>query len=96
MAIKNTRSLTPTVEVVLIDVQGRALFEKGENSEYACFFNLPYPTFYLTLKGYYGKAVRLPLMLQSFTSTFDPSTHNFQIKLKVLKDCYIFVKWNNP
>jgi hypothetical protein len=39
--IKNTRSLTPTVEMTLVDVQGRALFEKGENSEYAAFFNQP-------------------------------------------------------
>ena len=53
--------------MVLIDTQGRALFEKGENSEYAAFFNLPYPLFHLTIKGYFGKAVRLGLMLQNFT-----------------------------
>ena len=51
IAIKNTRSFTPTVDIVLIDTMGRALFEKGDKSEYAFFFNLPYPTFYLTIKG---------------------------------------------
>ena len=68
--IKNTRNLTPTVEMTLIDTQGRALFEKGENSEYAAFFNLPYPTFYLTLKGYYGKAIRYQLILTNFSAAF--------------------------
>ena len=49
---------TPTVDIQLIDIQGRTLFEQGENSLYSVFFNLPYPIFYLTLKGYYGKAIR--------------------------------------
>ena len=37
IVIKNTRSFTPTVDMVLIDSMGRALFEKGEQSEYAFF-----------------------------------------------------------
>ena len=80
--IKNTRSMTPTVEMTLIDTQGRALFEKGENSEYAAFFNLPYPTFYLTIKGYYGKAVRYQLILTSFSAAFEGNTGNYRISLK--------------
>jgi hypothetical protein len=79
--VKNTRSLTPTVEMVLIDVQGRALFEKGENSEYACFFNLPYPTFYLTLKGFYGKAIKYQLILTNFSAAFEGNTGNYRINL---------------
>ena len=69
----------PVVNITLEDVKGRALFEAGNNSPYAAFFNLPYPLFYLTLKGYLGKAVRLPLMLQKFNASFDPSTHNFRV-----------------
>ena len=80
--IKNTRSLTPTVEMTLVDVQGRALFEKGENSEYAAFFNLPYPTFYLTLKGYYGKAIKYQLIMTNFSTSFDANTGNYRIDLK--------------
>jgi hypothetical protein len=72
----------PVVEITLEDVKGRALFEAGNNSPYAAFFQLPYPLFTLTLKGYYGKAIKYPLMLQSFTSNFDPSSHNFLIRLK--------------
>jgi len=66
--IKNTRSATPTVDIVLIDTQGRALFEKGENSEYAAFFNLPYPIFFLTLKGFYGKAIKYQLVMTNFSA----------------------------
>lgn len=45
-------SFIPSVTILLEDVQGRALFQLGDNSPYAAFFNLPYPPFYLTLKGY--------------------------------------------
>ena len=79
--IKNTRSATPTVEMILIDTQGRALFEKGENSEYAAFFNLPYPIFFLTLKGYYGKAIRYQLILTNFSAAFEGNTGNYRISL---------------
>jgi len=80
--IKNTRSATPTVDMVLIDTQGRALFEKGENSEYAAFFNLPYPIFYLTLKGFYGKAIKYQLVLTNFSAAFEGNTGNYRISLK--------------
>ena len=80
--IKNTRSATPTVDMVLIDTQGRALFEKGENSEYAAFFNLPYPIFYLTLKGFYGKAIKYQLVLTNFSAAFEGNTGNYRINLK--------------
>jgi hypothetical protein len=79
--IKNTRSMTPTVDMVLIDTQGRALFEKGENSEYAAFFNLPYPIFYLTIKGFYGKAVKYQLVLTNFSAAFEGNTGNYRISL---------------
>jgi len=70
------------VNITMEDVKGRALFEAGNDSPYAAFFNLPYPVFYLTIKGYLGKAVRLPLMLHTFNASFDPSTHNFRIQCK--------------
>jgi len=75
---------TPTVDIKLIDIQGRTLFEQGENSLYSVFFNLPYPIFYLTLKGYYGKAIRYSLNLISFNASFDNSLGNFTIDLKLV------------
>ena len=78
---KVNRSQTPVVTVSLEDSKGRALFEAGNESIYSAFFNLPYPTFYLTLKGYYGKAVRYPLFLTKFATSFNQSTSNFEITL---------------
>ena len=71
ISIKTNTAFTPRITVRLVDIKGKALFEGADNSPYAAFFNLPYPTFYLTIKGYYGKAIRLPLMLQSFNSRFN-------------------------
>jgi hypothetical protein len=79
--IRQNTSFMPMVTIKLVDVKGKALFESGDNSPYAAFFNLPYPMFQLTIKGFYGKAVRLPLMLQNFTSSFNYSTSNFDITL---------------
>ena len=74
----------PEVNIQLVDVQGRSLFEQGENSLYSAFFNFPYPLFYLTLKGYYGKAVRYRLSLMSFNASFDADTGNYNISLKLI------------
>ena len=74
----------PEVNIELVDVQGRSLFEQGENSLYSAFFNFPYPLFYLTLKGYYGKAVRYRLSLMSFNASFDADTGNYNISLKLI------------
>lgn len=78
--VQNT-SFMPVIKIKMVDVKGRALFEAGDNSPYAAFFNLPYPMFQLTIKGFYGKAIKLPLMLQSFTSSFNYTTTNFDIDL---------------
>jgi hypothetical protein len=73
-----------TVKINLVDVQGRTLFEQGENSIYSVFFNLPYPLFYLTLKGYYGKAIRYALNLTKFNASFDQRTGNYDISLSFI------------
>jgi hypothetical protein len=80
--IRQGLDFLPTIDIRLVDVKGRALFEAGDNSPYAAFFNLPYPLFHLTIKGYFGKAVRLGLMLQNFTTTYNASTGNFDVDLK--------------
>ena len=79
--IRQGLDFLPTITMELEDIKGRAMFEAGNNSPYAAFFNLPYPLFYLTIKGYYGKAVKLALMLQNFTSRYDTSSGNFKISL---------------
>ena len=80
--VKQGLDFLPVISITLEDIKGRALFEAGDSSPYAAFFNLPYPLFYLTLKGYYGKAIKLGLMLQSFNSRYDTYSGNFKIELK--------------
>jgi len=81
ISIRQNTSFTPVVKITLEDIKGRALFESGDQSPYAAFFNLPYPTFYLTIKGYVGKAVKLALMLNKFGASYDNSSGNFKIDL---------------
>lgn len=81
ITIDTNLSFIPTVRISLEDVQGRALFQLGNNSPYAAFFNLPYPPFYLTLKGYYGQAVRYQLNLEKFNARFNTFSGNYQIDL---------------
>lgn len=75
--IKISSALIPEVKIDMTDVQGRVLFEQGENSPYSAFLQQPYPLFILTVKGYYGKAIRYELMLEKFNVTFDPSSGNY-------------------
>jgi len=92
ISIRTNTAFTPKITVRLVDVKGRALFEGADNSPYAAFFNLPYPTFYLTIKGYYGKAVRLALMLNSFTSSYNSYSGNFDITLEFYTYKYTVLK----
>jgi hypothetical protein len=80
--VRTNTSFTPSVSMVLEDIQGRALFQLGDNSPYAAFFNLPYPPFYLTLKGYYGQAIRYQLNLKTFNASFNSYSGNYTIKLE--------------
>jgi hypothetical protein len=80
--ITTSTSFIPSVKIELEDVQGRALFQLGDNSPYSAFFNLPYPQFYLTLKGYYGQAIRYQLNLQTFNARFNTFSGNYQVSLE--------------
>jgi glutathione peroxidase-family protein len=84
ISIRNNKIFIPEVTIELEDIQGRALFEKGEKSPYAAFFQLPYPLFELTVKGYYGKAVKYELNLVSFNARFNPGNGNYQISIKLV------------
>ena len=79
--IQTNSSFVPAVEILLEDIQGKGLFELGNNSPYSAFFNLPYPQFYLTLKGYYGQAVRYQLNLEKFHASFNGFSGNYLVRL---------------
>jgi hypothetical protein len=80
--IKTNTSFVPQVSMTLEDIQGRALFQLGEYSPYSAFFNLPYCPFYLTLKGYYGQAIRYQLNLKTFNARFNSYSGNYSIQLE--------------
>jgi len=80
--ITTNSSFVPSVRMELEDVQGKALFALGNNSPYSAFFNLPYPPFYLTLKGYYGQAIRYQLNLEKFNARFNSFSGNYQVSLE--------------
>ena len=81
ISIKTSTSFIPSVTIELEDIQGKALFELGNNSPYSAFFNLPYCPFYLTLKGYYGQAIRYQLNLEKFAARFNSVSGNYQVTL---------------
>lgn len=54
---------TSVITIRMVDVRGRALFERGPASIYSLFFHLPYPQFYLTVKGYYGEAITYQMVM---------------------------------
>ena len=82
--ITTNSSFVPSVTMELEDVQGRALFQLGDSSPYSAFFNLPYCQFYLTIKGYYGQAVRYQLNLETFNARFNSFSGNYQVSLKFM------------
>jgi hypothetical protein len=72
-------NFVPQVTVNFVDVRGKTLFESAKDSPYKAFFHLPWPIFYLTVKGYYGKAIRYRLHMTKFSSKFNESNGNFEV-----------------
>jgi hypothetical protein len=81
-------SMAPVISIDFIDVRGNALFQDPDNSPYNIFFELPYPIFNLTIKGYYGKPVSYCLHLIKFDSTFNSNNGNFEIKTQFIGYTY--------
>lgn len=81
----------PYVNITFIDVRGKTLFDNPENSPYAAFFHLPWPIFYLTIKGYYGKAIRYRLHLVSFNTSYNNSNGNFESVAKFAGSTYAYL-----
>ncbi len=80
----------PKVTINFVDVRGKTLMSGEQNSPYAAFFHLPWPIFYLTIKGYYGKAIRYRLHMTSFTSKYNDSNGNFDITCTFVGQTYAF------
>ena len=81
----------PQININFIDVRGKTLFESPQNSPYSAFFHLPWPIFYLTVKGFYGKAIRYRLHMTKFTSRFNPANGNFEINTTFVGSTYAYL-----
>jgi hypothetical protein len=81
----------PNVTINFTDVRGKTLFESPANSPYKTFFHMPWPIFYLTLKGYYGKAIRYRLHLTKFISKYNEANGNFDITCTFIGSTYAFL-----
>jgi len=78
-------SFIPEVEIEFVDIRGLSFFNQNsekETSPYRILFDFPPPLFELTIKGYYGKALKYKLHLVSYTSDFNSSNGNFVINAK--------------
>ena len=88
-------SMTPMIVIKFIDVRGSAIFQNEEEisgdkqkNKFGVFFQLPYPLFELTIKGYYGQPVKYCLHMWKFNSKFNSQTGNFEITANFLGYTY--------
>jgi hypothetical protein len=77
-------SYAPMITINFLDLRGSSIFQNESqlnNSEnkYSVFFQLPYPLYELTIKGYYGQPVKYCLHMTKFNSKFNSQTGNFEI-----------------
>ncbi len=84
-------NFVPQISINFVDVRGKTLFESSENSPYRAFFHLPWPIFYLTVKGYYGKAIRYRLHMVKFSSRFNDSNGNFEVSTTFVGSTYAYL-----
>jgi hypothetical protein len=81
----------PQVQINFVDVRGKTLFDSPENSPYKAFFHIPWPIFYLTVKGYYGKAIKYRLHLVKFSTKFNESNGNFEVSTTFVGSTYAYL-----
>ena len=84
-------NFVPKVVIKFIDARGKTLFDSPADSPYAAFFHLPWPIFYLTVKGYYGKAIRYRLHMIKFNSRYNPSGGNFEVETTFIGSTYAYL-----
>lgn len=71
-------SFIPQVNIEFIDIKGYAFFNQND-SPYRILFDFPPPIFELTIKGYFGKAIKYKLHLVKYTTGFKSENGNFII-----------------
>lgn len=80
ITISNNASMVPEVDITFIDVRGKNLWERANdpNNPYNIFLTFPYPLFYLTVKGYLGEGMSMPLVLKKVNTSFSGEDGHFR------------------
>ena len=96
----------PEVTIKFVDVRGNSILnpmemtnnknDKGEaqgsGSFLKGFFMFPYPIFYLSIKGYFGKPVTYRLTVKGVPqATFNSSSGNFEITVNFIGHMYYYL-----
>lgn len=82
---------TPLVKIKFVDVRGGMMTRQSlapNDNKYNIFFDLPYPLFNLTVKGYFGKAVSYCLHMTKWNGRFNTNTGNFEIDAEFIGYTY--------
>ena len=93
----------PQVTIKFTDVRGASLIMPEEmtyteglkNSSddvyktfFSALFHFPYPTFYLTVKGFYGTRETFLLSVEDFKTNFNSQNGNFDVTVKFIGNMY--------
>ena len=94
----------PQVTMRFTDVRASSLFQPAEKEYtedlngnnipnkqinfFRALFHFPYPRFLLSIKGFYGNRVTFILAVNNFTSSFVPSTGNFDVTVTFIGYMY--------
>jgi len=84
-------SYAPVVKIKFVDIRGGMLTRQSftpDDNKYNIFFDLPYPMFSLTVKGYYGKAISYCLHMTKWNGMFNSETGNFEIEAEFIGYTY--------
>ena len=98
-------AVVPVITVQFSDVRGMSLFtpaEMGKDSRFVnkrnveqsffqAFFQLPYPKFNITVKGFYGNPVSYEVTCDKFDTNFNSETGNFDVTARFIGYRYSFL-----
>ena len=96
-------AVVPVITVQFSDVRGMSLFTPAEMSKdssyvndveqsfFQAFFELPYPKFNITVKGFYGNPVSYEVTCDKFDTNFNSETGNFDVTARFIGYRYSFL-----
>lgn len=96
-------SMQPVIDITFKDFYGNMAIEFNRNKDfingivggndnlnYSSIFELPYPKFKLTLKGYLGRPVALDLNVKRIDVNYQPNDGSYEIKATFIPNLYGF------